>query len=37
MKMLCHGIDISDNDVSCSNDLICNIEKNLDKIKEAGA
>lgn len=37
MKMLCHGIDISDNDVSCSDDLICNIEKNLDKIKEAGA
>lgn len=37
MKILCHGIDISDNDVSCSDMLINNIEKSLYKIKEAGA
>ncbi len=37
MKMLCHGIDISDNDVSCSDSLIDSIEKNLYKIKEVGA
>lgn len=37
MKMLCHGIDISDNDVSCSDSLITNIERSLEKIKEAGA
>lgn len=37
MKMLCHGIDISDNDVSCSEELIANIEKSLYKIEDAGA
>ena len=37
MKMLCHGIDISDNDVSCSDSLIQNVENSLYKIKEAGA
>jgi hypothetical protein len=37
MKVLCHGIDISDNDVSCSNTLINNIETNLYRIKDAGA
>ncbi len=37
MKMLCHGIDISDNDVSCSESLIDNVESSLYKIKEAGA
>lgn len=37
MKMLCHGIDISNNDVSCSDSLIQNVEKSLYKIKEAGA
>ena len=37
MKMLCHGIDISDNDVSCSDSLIKNVENSLEKIKDAGA
>ena len=37
MKMLCHGIDISDNDVSCSDSLIQNVENSLYKIKKAGA
>lgn len=37
MKMLCHGIDISDNDVSCSDTLIRGVEESLYKIKEAGA
>lgn len=37
MKILCHGIDISDNDVSCSNSLIDNVEESLYKIEEAGA
>lgn len=35
--MLCHGIDISDNDVSCSDTLINSIESDLYKIKDAGA
>ncbi len=37
MKMLCHGIDISDNDVSCDDSLIHDIEDDLYKIKDAGA
>lgn len=37
MKMLCHGIDISDNDVSCSDSLIRSVENSLDKIRDAGA
>ena len=37
MKMLCHGIDISDNDVSCSESLINSVEKSLDDILDAGA
>ncbi|MBR0471818.1 MAG: hypothetical protein IJI98_03860 [Methanosphaera sp.] len=37
MKMLCHGIDISDNDVSCSDSLIENVENSLYKIRDAGA
>lgn len=37
MKMLCHGIDISDNDVSCSDTLIENVENSLYKIRDAGA
>ncbi len=37
MKMVSFGVDISDNDVSCSDDLIKSIEDNLYKIKEAGA
>lgn len=37
MKMLCHGIDISDNDVSCSDSLIKNIEDNLYKVRNSGA
>lgn len=37
MKMLCHGIDISDNDVSCSESLINNVESSLYKVKDAGA
>ncbi|RAP53446.1 MAG: hypothetical protein BZ138_00955 [Methanosphaera sp. rholeuAM270] len=37
MKMLCHGIDISDNDVSCSDLLISNVEDSLYRIRDAGA
>lgn len=37
MKMLCHGIDISDNDVGCSDELIRNVEESLHRIRDAGA
>lgn len=35
--MLCHGIDISDNDVSCSDSLIHGVENSLDNVINAGA
>ena len=37
MKITAIGADISKNDVSCSNTLVENIEKNLYKLKELGA
>ncbi len=35
--MVSFGIDISDNDVSCSDTLISNVKKDLKKVDEAGA
>lgn len=37
MKMVCFGVDISDNDVSCSDELIKSIKDNLYKIEKMGA
>lgn len=37
MKITAIGADISSNDVSCSNKLVENIEKNLYKVKDLGA
>lgn len=37
MKMLSHGIDISDNDVSCSKSLIESVENSLGTVRDAGA
>lgn len=37
MKVVCHGIDISDNDVSCSSKLVSSVEDSLDSIRKAGA
>ncbi|MBQ6219153.1 MAG: hypothetical protein IJJ47_05420 [Methanosphaera sp.] len=37
MKMLCHGIDISDNDIFCNKEVIEGVESDLMKVKKAGA
>lgn len=37
MKMVCFGIDISDNDISCSDELIKSVEEDLERVKYAGA
>ncbi|WP_304125040.1 hypothetical protein [Methanosphaera cuniculi] len=37
MKMISFGIDISDNDISCSEELIIALEDDLYKIEDAGA
>lgn len=37
MKMVCFGIDISDNDISCSDELISDVESSLHEIEDAGA
>lgn len=37
MKMVCFGIDISNNDISCSDSLINNVEADLSNIEDAGA
>lgn len=35
MKMLCHGIDISDNDIFCNKEVIEGVESDLMKVKKA--
>ncbi|WP_455644726.1 hypothetical protein [Methanosphaera sp.] len=37
MKMVSFGVDISDNDISCSDELINDVESSLYKIEDAGA
>ena len=37
MKMLCFGVDISDNDISCSDELILDVQRSLDRIYSSGA
>ncbi len=37
MKMVSFGIDISDNDISCSDSLIANVKNDLKKVEDAGA
>ncbi|OED30128.1 hypothetical protein [Methanosphaera sp. WGK6] len=37
MKMVSFGVDISDNDISCSDELINNVECCLSKIEDSGA
>jgi len=35
--MLCFGVDISDNDISCSDELIMDVQRSLDRIYSVGA
>lgn len=37
MKVICIGADISNNDVSCSENLIKNLEKDIPKLTKMGA